>query len=151
MTKLFFRLLDEMRQRNSTVTLLDQWDAARALSYSLLHARVEAAEGKRSKASVAALTVRMAREVEQKTMGLPFRLDLPSGPVFLWEPLFVFAGCTGPQEGWSGAADDPSAPDDPTWDGRWEDWRNLARARARVRTNARTQAGARVGERAVAA
>jgi len=69
--------------------------------------------GKMSEAEAEAVFERAALEVLRVTRGMPFRLDMSWGPLFVWLPLWRFAGRGGPYMGEDGA------PGDPTWDGDW--------------------------------
>jgi hypothetical protein len=55
-----------------------------------------------------------SREIKRRTEGQAFRVDTPQGPIFVAEPLWYFAGCSGPVNSPPSGARSKAVP---TWDG----------------------------------
>jgi len=58
------------------------------------------------------LLAQAMREIDERTVGQPFRLEGPRGPLFVLIPLWRFAGCSGPM---MGPGDGPKIVERPTW------------------------------------
>jgi hypothetical protein len=54
-------------------------------------------------------------EIDKVTVGQPFRLETPKGPLFVLLPLWRFAGCSGPYMGPGNGL--KCGPSRPTWPG----------------------------------
>jgi hypothetical protein len=104
---------DELQCSSGGVILVDLHNAAEMLFWSLIEPWRRHRDGELSEAEYDAVLDRAMAEVDEKTVGQPFRFDMPNGrTVFSWEPLWRFAGRCGPHVG-------PN--DNPTWDGDWTD------------------------------
>jgi len=104
----FSVLVEELENSGGSENVVNLAGAAEALFDSLDSARVRLTEGQLSEAEYEAqLEARMA-EIDERTRGQAFRLDLQDGPVFVFIPLWRFAGRSGPDLG---------PGHEPTWDG----------------------------------
>ena len=88
--------------------------AAHKLSEEVNRAWLDNYEGKLTDEAYQAVIDKMVAEIDERTCGLLFRLDVPGvGPMFVMLPLWRFAGRCGPEMG---------PGDEPTWDGNWQDY-----------------------------
>ena len=88
--------------------------AAHKLSDEVQHAWADNYNGKLSDEAYEAILQQKAAEIDEHTRGLPFRLDVPGvGSMFVFMPLWRFAGRCGPELG-------PN--DEPSWGGDWQDY-----------------------------
>ena len=109
----FFSILAEEMGADGAEELVSLEGAAQKLSIEVLNAEIDNRAGKLSEEAYQAIIESKVAEIDAHTRGLPFRLDGPEGPVFVFLPLWRFAGRSGVDLG-------PN--DEPTWDGKWDDY-----------------------------